>query len=85
MPDGTETQQPTEPNPALDSLDAMAGTWYLSGRESSPDGEIHGRVIFEWMEGGFYLVQRIDIDHSGRKIMGVEYIGYEESSETLKS
>ena len=73
------------PNPALDSLDVMVGTWDLKGRESGPVGEIHGRVAFEWMEGGFYLVQRVDIDHIGRKITGAEYIGYDESNDVLKS
>ncbi|MBA3390715.1 MAG: DUF1579 family protein [Actinomycetota bacterium] len=85
MADGPETQQPAEPNPALDRLDVMVGTWDLRGRESGPDGDIHGQVVFEWMEGGFYLVQRVDIEHIGRRIKGVEYIGYDEFNENLKS
>jgi hypothetical protein len=63
----------------------MVGTWDLKGRECGPDGEIRGRVAFEWMEGGFYLVQRVDLDHVGQKITGTEYIGYEESNGVLKS
>ncbi len=74
-----------QPNPALKSLDVMVGSWDLKGRESGPDGEIQGRVAFEWMEGGFYLVQRVDIDHAGQQIKGVEYIGYDDSDNTLKS
>ena len=77
-------QQP-QPNPVLKSLDVMVDTWDLKGRESGTDGEIHGQVTFEWMEGGFYLVQRINIDYAGRKITGTEYIGYDESSQALKS
>jgi hypothetical protein len=46
---------------------------------------IRGRVAFEWMEGGFYLVQRVDIDHAGQKITGVEYVGYDESNGVLRS
>ena len=75
----------SEPNSALASLDVMVGTWDLKGRESGPEGEIHGRVTFVWMEGGFYLVQRVDIDHIGQRIMGVEYVGYDESNGVLKS
>ena len=45
----------------------------------------YGPVTFEWMEGGFFLVQRLDFDHIGQKIKGVEYIGYYESNEVLKS
>ncbi len=77
-------EQP-EPNPALERLNVMVGEWDLKGRESGPDGEIRGRVTFEWMEGGFYLVQRVDIDHIGQRITGVEYVGYDESNGTLKS
>jgi pimeloyl-ACP methyl ester carboxylesterase len=74
-----QAHEQTGPNPALESLEVMVGKWDVSG----PD--IHGHVTFEWMEGGFYLVQRVDFDHVGRKIKGVEYIGYDESNEVLKS
>ena len=74
-----------EPNPALERLSVMVGTWDLKGRESAPDGEIRGRVAFEWMAGGFYLVQRVDVEDAGRRITGVEYIGYDGSNGTLKS
>src|SRR3954466_10411539 len=77
--------QPLRPHPALKSLDVMVDTWNVKGRESGPDGEIHGQVTFEWMEGGFFLAQRVGFDHSGQRIKGVEYIGYDESNEALKS
>jgi hypothetical protein len=75
--------QPLRPNPALKSLDVMVDTWNVKGRESGPDGEIHGQVTFEWMEGGFFLAQRVGFDHSGQRIKGVEYIGYDESDDAL--
>ncbi len=37
------------------------------------------------MAGGFFVLQRVDINHAGRKITGTEYIGYDESNYTLKS
>jgi hypothetical protein len=61
-----------QPNPALRSLDVMVGTWELKGRESGPEGEIHGRPTFAWMEDGFYLVQHVDI-------------GYDEENDNLRS
>ena len=73
------------PSPALRSLYVMVGTWELRGRESGPEGEIHGRPTFEWMEGGFYLVQHVEIDYVGRRISGTEYIGYDEENDNLKS
>jgi hypothetical protein len=63
-------QRPHMPNPALKSFDRLAGTWNVSGPE------IQGQVRFEWLEGGFFFVQRFDLDHNGHKIKGMEIIGY---------
>jgi hypothetical protein len=81
----TQEDRPPQPNPALKSLDVMVGTWELESRESGPAGEIQGRPTFEWMEGGFYLVQRVDLDYLGHRVVGVEYIGYDEDNEVLRS
>ena len=83
--DAQAHELPLQPNPALKSLKVMVDTWDLKGRDSGTDGEIRGQVAFEWMEGGFYLVQRVDIDFVGRRITGTEYIGYDESNKVLKS
>lgn len=45
-------QQISKPDPALKRLEVLVGTWNIKGRESGPGGEMHGKVIFEWMEGG---------------------------------
>jgi hypothetical protein len=42
------------------------------------------------MEGGFFLIQRIDLDHDGHQVKGIEIIGHEqpfgaEPSEDIKS
>ncbi len=37
------------------------------------------------MDGGFFLVHPLYIDYAGRKIKGVEYIGYYDSNEYLRS
>ena len=60
-----------QPYPGLKSLNKLVGTWKVSG----PD--ISGQVQFEWMEGGFFLIQHVDLEHSGRKIKGIEIIGYD--------
>lgn len=72
-------QQPPKPNPALKRLDKLVGTWKVSG----PD--IDGQVRFEWMEGGFFMMQHVDLDHGGHKIKGIEYIGYDAANKQLKS
>jgi len=53
-------------------------------------GEVQGKVAFEWMEGGFFLIQHVDLEHHGHKIKGIEIIGHErpfgsEPSEDIKS
>ena len=78
-------QQISKPDPALKGLEVLVGTWIIKGHESSSDGEIHGKVTFEWMEGGFFLVQYIDIDCIGQKIKGIDYIRYDESKQALTS
>lgn len=70
---------PPQPNPALESLDVLVGAWAVSGPE------VRGRVAFEWMEGGFFLMQHVYLDHGGQRHKGTEYIGYDESNKLLKS
>jgi hypothetical protein len=74
MGDSKDTQapqQPPQPYPGLKSLDRLVGTWKVSG----PD--IKGQVTFEWMEGGFFLLQHVDLEQNGQQIKGIEIIGYE--------
>jgi hypothetical protein len=78
------TQTP-QPYPGLKNLNKLVGTWNVSG----PD--IKGQVTFEWMAGGFFLMQHVDFVHSGHHIKGMEIIGYNrpfgatEPSENIKS
>ena len=77
--------QPPTPHPALRSLDGMVGTWEVNGREFGTDAEIQGTVALEWMEGGFFVIQRVDTNDAGRRISGTEYIGYEAENANLRS
>lgn len=72
-------QLPDEPNPALRVLDRLVGTWRITG------GFLEGTTSFEWMDGGFFLIQRVDARALGRRIKGVEYIGYDQDTQTLRS
>src|SRR3712207_5039566 len=70
-------------SPDLKNLDRLVGTWEMSG-------EVQGRVTFEWMEGGFFLIQHVDLEQHGQKIKGIEIIGHErqfgvQPSEEIKS
>ena len=77
-------EQPPQPNPDLKSLDKLVGTWKVSG----PD--IKGKVTFEWMEGGFFLIQHFDFVQGGHKVKGMEVIGHlqpfgEQPSQDIRS
>ena len=64
----TEQQVPG-PNPDLSSLDRLVGAWKHSGG-------IEGETTFEWMEGGFFLIQHVDLVQYGQEIKGIEVIGH---------
>lgn len=59
-----------EPSAALKQLNRLVGDWKVSG-------EAKGRVTYEWLEGGFFLVQHVDLEHDGHQNIGLEIIGQE--------
>jgi hypothetical protein len=75
-----DQRQPIEPAAALRSLNRLVGTWTVSG-----PGGLGGQVTYTWMEGGGFLVQSVDLVQGGERNTGVEYIGYDEASGTLRS
>ena len=62
--------QPPQPAPDLQALDRLVGTWDVTGGA-------HGRVVYEWLEGGFFLLQHVDLQQEGQPIKGIEIIGHE--------
>ena len=59
-----------KPNPNLKNLDRLIGTWKQSGG-------VEGEIVYEWAEGGFFLIQHVDLAQDGHKIQGMEVIGRE--------
>ena len=43
--------QAASPHPDLKSLEQLVGMWNLSG-------DTQGQITYEWMEGGFFLLQK---------------------------
>jgi hypothetical protein len=79
----TEQEQMPEPASDVKNLDRLVGTWKVTGGAQ-------GQVVYEWLQGGFFLVQHVDLEHDGRQIKGIEIIGHErpfggEPSEDVKS
>lgn len=64
---GASTPQPAQPNPDLKTLDKLIGMWTVSG-------EAEGTTTYEWAEGGFFLLQHVEL--GGTK--GLEVIGHEQ-------
>jgi hypothetical protein len=61
-----QTQQGSRPDPALRRLEKFVGTWEMKGRTlDSQEDNVFGRATFEWLAGGFFLQQRIDLNFFG--------------------
>ena len=71
-------QTPT-PDPALQRLDRLVGTWALKGHLVGSDEEnIVGEITFQWLEGGFFLQQDAEIEFAGMfRVKARELIGYD--------
>jgi hypothetical protein len=53
--DARAHERAAEPAPDLEGLGSrLVGTWEISGN-------VRGMVTYEWMEGGFFLVQGVDL------------------------
>lgn len=65
MSDTTNPQaQAPVPQPDLQRLDRLVGTWNVSGGAK-------GQVTYEWMDGGFFLLQHVTLnDAKGLEIIG---------------
>ena len=80
-----ETKAPT-PDPALKRLEKFIGTWEMKGRTlDSKEDNIFGRVTYEWLPGGFFLQQRIELNFIGLEIRSLELVGYDPETQGLSS
>ncbi len=61
-----ETPQPSE---KLKALQKLIGTWRVAGGAE-------GTVTYRWMEGGFFLIQEVDLVQNGERVAGMEIIGH---------
>jgi hypothetical protein len=56
------------PAPRIKVLERLVGTWRV-------EGGAQGTVTYRWMEGGFFLIQEVDLLQHGQRIQGLEIIG----------
>jgi hypothetical protein len=76
MTESTDNEA-AKPNPALEALSILVGTWDTIGTHPLVPGKtLHGRTSFAWIEGGAFLVMRSQIDEpeipSGIAIFGTD-------------
>lgn len=70
MTEAVAQQATYQPSEQLRKLDRMVGTWRVTGGAE-------GTVRFEWLPGGFFLLQHVDLVQDGRRVRGIEVIGHE--------
>ena len=79
-------QGPPAPDPKLRLLDRFVGTWDMKGRTLDSDADnVSGRTAFEWLPGGYFLQQRLELDFAGLPVEGLELIGYDPETATFPS
>jgi hypothetical protein len=60
------------PAPAADLQalgERLVGAWRMSGG-------VEGTVRYEWLDGGFFLVQHVELEQYGQRVKGIELIGH---------
>jgi hypothetical protein len=58
-----------KPSPGMGNLEKLVGTWKLGG-------DTEGTVTYEWLEGGFFLMQRVNMTLFGNNVKAIEIIGH---------
>jgi Protein of unknown function (DUF1579) len=87
MGENEPTQALPQPDPALRRLDRLVGTWSMKGHLIGSDEEnIFGETSYQWLAGGFFLQQDVDMDFAGMlKIKSRELIGYDAETKVFTS
>lgn len=58
-----------QPSDHLRALDRLVGTWVVTGGAE-------GTVRYEWMPGGHFLIQHVNLEQYGETVTGFEVIGH---------
>ncbi|ACQ82370.1 conserved hypothetical protein [Beutenbergia cavernae DSM 12333] len=66
--DASGQEQLAPPSAGLAALDRLVGSWTVTGGAE-------GTVTYEWMTGGYFLLQRVELQQFGQPVTGLEVIG----------
>ncbi|HEU5121402.1 MAG TPA: hypothetical protein VFT59_01030 [Candidatus Saccharimonadales bacterium] len=73
------TELPLRPHTAMKQLEPLLGEW-------KNEGKAPGNSTYKMGLGGHYLIQEFETETpSGRKLTGVEYITWDEDTQSLRS
>ncbi|GAB3831193.1 hypothetical protein [Kribbella italica] len=62
----------------LRTLEPLLGTWRIGG-------DAPGTVTYQWADMGGWIIQHVELDSEDGPTRGVEYIGYDTETSTLRS
>jgi hypothetical protein len=84
--DDAQANQGPRPDPALKRLEKFIGNWEMKGRTlNSREDNVLGRVTFEWLPGGFFLQQRIELSFMGMELRSLELIRFDPETQSFPS
>jgi hypothetical protein len=68
---GNDSKETSMSNPSkqLSALDRLVGKWQVTGGAT-------GTVTYEWVVGGAFLLQHVDLVHGEERVTGFEVIGH---------
>lgn len=66
---GVGRNEPPLPSDRVRALDRLVGTWAVTGGAA-------GTVRYEWMPGGHFLIQHVELEQYGERVDGFEVIGH---------
>ncbi|MFI0258458.1 hypothetical protein ACH4OW_05365 [Streptomyces sp. NPDC017056] len=70
MTQRAENEVAARPDEAVGGLGRLVGRWRV-------DGGATGTVTFRLLDGGFFLVQDVELEQHGRPVTGMEVVGRE--------
>jgi hypothetical protein len=76
---GQDDDMTENANDRLRSLEPLLGTWRIDDPGTS------GTVRYAWADFGGWLVQQVDITAGDNVTRGVEYIGYDQETDSIRS
>ena len=84
--DNSSIDHAPHPNPALARLERLVGAWDIRGRTfNSATDDIRGKVVVDWLPGGFFLELRGELESQGFHVHSLEIVGYDAATKAFSA